>query len=276
MSDAKQDDIKGEVVTYKYLRPKRHLRAYAITKENTDIRGYCENGLPIPPRTLWIGYGNTDIEYLSSGARHVEGMLSAVSSDGFNPFSLPGGKVLDFGCGGGRMMRHLYKHALNTRIYGTDLSGDDVLWLKQYFSPPFVVFQNTTFPHLPFASGELSFVYCGSVFSHVDDLADTWLLELRRILSGSGRLYITIHDEHTLEFLRGKKHRLADQIRSDVAFQKYSGQYNMLVIDRGVWSQVFYDRKWLEGHLQNLGFDVLNVSPLSYGFQTGYVLRKSS
>ena len=44
----------------------------------------------------------------------------------------------------------------------------------------------TTAPHLPFADGYFDFAYCSSVFTHISDLADAWLLELRRIVRSGG------------------------------------------------------------------------------------------
>jgi hypothetical protein len=39
------------------------------------------------------------------------------------------------------------------------------------------------------------------VFTHIDDLADAWLLELKRILRPGGRLYITVLDKNSLQSL---------------------------------------------------------------------------
>jgi ubiquinone/menaquinone biosynthesis C-methylase UbiE len=44
-------------------------------------------------------------------------------------------------------------------------------------------------------------IYCGSVFTHIDDLADAWLLELRRITRPGGRIYVTVHDKHRADLM---------------------------------------------------------------------------
>ena len=52
-----------------------------------------------------------------------------------------------------------------------------------------------------FSDSYFDLIFTGSAFTHIDDLAEAWLLELRRLLSEKGRVYITIHDRHTIALL---------------------------------------------------------------------------
>lgn len=198
-------------------------------------------------------------------------MLMAVEKTGFAPLA-PGSRVLDFGCGAGRMVRHLAPYAKDSEIWGCDLSADHIVWAQQYLAPPFRFITNTTFPHLPFVDGKFSFIYAGSVFSHIDDLADAWLCELRRILMTDGRLIISIHDENTVEMLEQMNHRLADQVKANELYKKTKDSFAKLVIDRGTWSQVFYHTSSFVRMVECLGFKVLHIEPRAYGYQTGVVL----
>ena len=99
------------------------------------------------------------------------------------------------------MIRHLEDFAESSEIWGLDINAEQIFWCKQHLDPPFHFATTTTIPHLPFEDGYFDFVYAGSVFTHIDDLADSWLLELRRVLSRDGRLYVTIHDNRTIELL---------------------------------------------------------------------------
>lgn len=266
-----KEEYVAEVSEAKYIRPYFGKDGYAIAKSMTDVRGQCPAGLPIPPGRLWIGYGTNNEEHLETGRRHTERMIEIVEATGFDTFK-SGNRILDFGCGAGRMLRHFHAHADSCRIMGCDLSGEHIIWAKQYLSPPFQFFINTTIPHLPFSDGFFNFIYCGSVFTHLDDLADTWLLELRRILATGGRLFITIHDEATVQQIGHTDGRLAEQMRQSPTYAKFKDDYEMLVIDRGVWAQVFYDSKIFAARLNSMGFDVLTIEPKAYGYQTGVVL----
>lgn len=266
--------LTREIESMKYLRPYLGATGYAISNSGKDHLGLCEAGLPIPPKRLWIGYGSTESEYLESGKRHVTRMLEVMKSSGFDPL-FENSQILDFGCGAGRMMRHLIDSSGRWTIYGCDVSGDHILWGKEYLSPPLRFITNTTLPHLPFAEKRFNFIYCGSVFSHLDDLADSWLCELHRVLSPDGRLFVSIHDENTVDLLKGMKHKLGNQIADDPDYQKHGGKYKMLVIDRGTWAQTFYRTEYFAQQATLLGFDIESVTERAYGYQTGVVMKIS-
>jgi len=226
--------------------------------------------LPTPPERLWLGYGKTIDEWLASGKDHVDRMRDILKQAGYE-FE-PGHRVLELGCAAGRMLRWLHDEAERCEIWGTDISGDHVMWCKQHLSPPFHFFITTTAPHLPFADGYFDFIYAGSVFTHIDDLADAWLLELRRILKPNGRMYITIHDNSTIRVLSEQPYDLSKTLncRKDYFVDR---EFGMFTIGRFMRSQVFYDTDYLIQMLKPF-FEVQSVTPESYGFQTGMLLRK--
>ena len=103
----------------------------------------------------------------------------------------PGYRILDFGCGAGRMIRFFDDLAEECEIWGVDIVAEYIIWCQQHLSPPFRFATSTTFPHLPFEDRYFDFIYCASIFTHIADLADAWLLELRRVTRPNGRIYIT-------------------------------------------------------------------------------------
>lgn len=225
--------------------------------------------LPVPPTELWLGYN-----YPAHGKAHVQKMLEIVYASGFL-FS-PGDRVLDFGCGAGRMIRHLRELSGTCEIWGADTSAEHVYWCKQNLSPPFNFVTTTKVPHLPFEDASFQFIYCGSVFTHIDDLADAWLLELRRILAPGGRLYLTIHDEHTVELLETGRHDHAGVVRwikSREVYQESKAAFGMLVLGRDSDSQVFYDRACFSKTLRPM-FEILSITPEAYFYQTAFLLEK--
>ena len=81
--------------------------SYILFKSNDHNRGHdgADSGLPVPPQGLWEGYGNTAEEFLLWGKHNVITMRQILESSGFHIRS--GGRVLDFGCASGRMIRWL-------------------------------------------------------------------------------------------------------------------------------------------------------------------------
>ena len=247
--------------------------AYSIPKNPVAPSSTCPHGLPIPPRALFLGYEESDELYLAGGRRDTETMLRLIETSGL--VLGPGSRVLDLGCGAGRMLRHLVAHAATNEVWGIDTSSDCIFWCKRNLSPPFLFATGTVVPQLPFEDGYFRLAYCGSVFTHIDDLAEAWLLELRRVLARDGRLYLTIHDEHTVDFLDGayNQYPLAAQMRREEIWATQRRNAAMLVVGRGQCAQVFYDGAYFRKIVEPI-LRVLSVTPEAYGYQTALVLGK--
>ena len=225
--------------------------------------------LPIPPRDLWLGYN-----YPAHGKAHVRAMMEIVEASGFSPGA--GDRILDLGCGAGRMIRHLQHLAEKCEIWGTDISAEHIFWCKQNLSPPFRFATTTKVPHLPFEDRSFAFIYCGSLFTHIDDLADAWLLELHRILKPEGRLYVTVHDKHTMRLFEDSIHSKAAivrEIRSSPTFQSARDLFGMFTVGRDDQSQVFYDDDYL-ARMFGQAFEILSVTQEAYFYQTAYLLKR--
>ena len=192
----------GQLNWLPYLPYRDGDPAFAIPDHPAPRHETCSYGLPVPPPPLWRGYGKTNEDYLNSGRDDTATLLKLLKETGFSVQD--GARVLDLGCGAGRMLRHLRPFADTCELWGLEISSDCMFWCKQYLTPPFHFATTTTIPHLPFADGYFNLIYCGSLFTHIDDLAEAWLLELRRALSPSGRLFITLHDRHTVELFEGR------------------------------------------------------------------------
>jgi SAM-dependent methyltransferase len=150
-------------------------------------------------------------------------------------------------------------------------------------SPPFRFATTTTFPHLPFEDNFFDLVYAGSVFTHIADLAESVALELRRILRPGGRLYITIHDEHTMELIERNPEAnsfLDDLLKEFSSHSPFSSSdFLMLAINRTPGpgargqAQVFYHSEFILRHWGSL-LKVVSIHPEAYGSQSAVVMEK--
>lgn len=230
------------------------------------------DGLPIPPASLLQGYAESRESYISSGDINARGMLKALADSRIQLAA--GGRILDFGCGIARMTRQLKSFAETGEVWGVDISARHILWCRRHLSPPFRFATTTTIPHLPFRDGYFGFVFAGSVFTHIDDLADAWLCEVRRVLSPDGSAYLTVHDESTVELFRGpcSGHWLNRHLRENPLYKQNEGRFGMLAIERDAASQIFYSRNFFLGMLAQ-AFEVVAVVPHAHGYQTAYIVR---
>jgi ubiquinone/menaquinone biosynthesis C-methylase UbiE len=258
-------------------------RSYILPKVGHECQKN-ESDLPIPPQDLWLGYGKTREEYLTLGRYNVRKMKDILEASGFSLGQ--GSRVLDFGCASGIMMRWLSDFARAGEVWGVDIVGDLVVWCQQHLSPPFKFVTTTSYPHLPFEDRYFDLVYAGSVFTHISDLAEAWLLELKRIVRPGGRLYVTIHDNTTIrkwltdDRPREKRHPAAIILESFKEQTHFTASdFAMLAINRAPGpgfagqAQVFYDIDYLQQHWGHY-LEIISIHPEVYGAQTAILMKK--
>ncbi|WP_169337658.1 class I SAM-dependent methyltransferase [Segetibacter koreensis] len=234
--------------------------------------------IPVPPIEYWEGYAETEENYIECGKKDIGTILNILSNANESAETLT--KVLDLGCAAGRMLRHYPQVPGKSELWGCDINSKYMIWCQQNFDLPFYFFTNSTSPHLPFEDNTLDLVYCGSVFTHITDTADAWLLEIRRIIRKGGYAYITIHDQQTVEliFTKYKDDPLFYDFvtavgdfyqKADVATHNYA--YFSIFADPA--SQVFYNRDYLVNKWSKF-LEIVSITPAAHDHQTAIPLRK--
>ncbi|WP_019501045.1 class I SAM-dependent methyltransferase [Pseudanabaena sp. PCC 6802] len=259
----------------KFFSAQKDLNYYV--QENPQSSSPTNDGLPIPPWHLREGYGNSDATYLEWGKQHIDNMVGILAKDGFE--FTEGQSIMEFGCAAGRMLRWLVDRSNHSELWGCDLSAEHILWCQQNLSPPFNFLTTTAAPSLPFSDCYFDLIYAGSVFTHIGELTDAWLLELKRILKPSGRLYITVHDQNTIRILQEQPDRaLAQLLREwDAKVKLTSTNFEVFYINSsprgGQILQVFYNNDYLKQKLSRL-YALKSVNEEAYGYQTAILLQK--
>lgn len=278
--------MRSQVQSFKKLLKIRELyipylggtNNYCIPKTTIEISEQRYGRMfPVPPKNLLLGYSNDQEKYLQAGERDVDKMFEIIQSLGK---ALPdAAKILDFGCGSGRMIRWIGKHTQNATIFGTDIDGNNIAWCRANLRPEITFMVNTTVPHLPFEDNLFDFIYSGSVFTHIEDTTESWLAELRRVIKPGGFLYITIHDHETIRILenewKGTSSAMTFKPKSQEDYNNFSkSNFSFFTINRWNDSQVFYDIPYFKDMVKPF-FDILSITERAYGKQTGVLLSKS-
>ena len=86
-----------------------------------------------------MGEEDPDGVYETSGRMHRQMLDDILPEDWY----WEGKRVLDFGCGVGRVLRQFLPEAGEAEFYGCDLDTPSVEWLQQNFSPPFQIFESS-------------------------------------------------------------------------------------------------------------------------------------
>jgi SAM-dependent methyltransferase len=195
--------------------------------------------LPLPPfelanRVMAIDQVGAEETYRAHGQGVKETIISLLPAG----WTFDGKRVLEFGCGAGRVMSAFAEEAGRAEFHGCDIDRGSIEWVRQNLSPPFDAFQVSATPtRLPFEDGTVDLIYAVSVFSHLADGWAGWLAELHRCLASPGYLLVTFLGEASSEEIAGEPWD-PDRVGMNVLFPDQP------------WAEggpmVFVSRWWLE------------------------------
>jgi SAM-dependent methyltransferase len=109
-------------------------------------------------------------------------------------------RVLDWGCGCGRVTVYLLSLPSTPEVFGCDIDGEAIAWCKnnlhrgsyQHIDP---------WPPTPYEDGHFDLVIGHSVFTHLAREAQlSWLREMRRIIAPGGYLIASTHGDWAAYF----------------------------------------------------------------------------
>lgn len=106
--------------------------------------------------------------------------------------SLENATILDWGCGPGRIIRHLPEIlGKNCSYYGTDYNANSIAWCSENL-PEIDFNHNGLEARLPYQDDMFDVIYGISIFTHLSEqLHYDWTAELLRILKPGGILFLT-------------------------------------------------------------------------------------
>jgi len=115
-------------------------------------------------------------------------------------WSFDGKRVLDFGSGAGRTLRHFLAEAENGEFWGADIDRPSIEWMEQNLCPPLHPWHCSAWPPLGLEHGSFDLIYAVSVFTHLTDNSTAMLHELHRLLKPGGLLIASYMGRWNSEF----------------------------------------------------------------------------
>lgn len=254
---------------YRYLSFQPRLAA-AVLRDLRERRSPGTTPLP-PARLRFRVHGSLDRDsFVRNGRIIAEDLTGLLASVGREPSSFR--RILDFGSGSGRVLRHFREQAPGSALFGTDIDPELVGWCEAHM-PGVYWSRNEFLPPAPFATGFFDLVYSISVFTHLDeDFQLAWLRELHRIAAPGAMLIASVHGEHVYRTLASVEQQQLDQC----GFLFLRGATGRLKLDglpdfyqTAYHTEPYIRRVWGEH------FEILHYGPRAInGHQDAVVLRK--
>jgi SAM-dependent methyltransferase len=205
----------------------------------------------MPPEDLVrrVGHQSADdarVAFHASG-EHLREFLHSVLPAGW---SFSDKRVLDFGCGSGRVLRHMFEEAEQADLHGCDIDEPSIAWARENLCPPVGdLFLSGAQPPLPKPADYYDLIYAFSVFTHLTDQWSNWMVELHRLLRRDGILVLTFSGKHMSERLTRipwDENRIGMNVLRMGQSWKYGGP------------MVMHSRWWIKAHWGR-GFDILTI-----------------
>ncbi|WP_404425185.1 class I SAM-dependent methyltransferase [Nibricoccus sp. IMCC34717] len=122
-------------------------------------------------------------------------------------------RVLDFGCGCGRVLVPMTQLFPAARFLASDIDGEALAWLAKSSPGSAELVHNSDLPPLPLEEGSVDAIYSISVLTHLPvAMQDAWMKELHRVCRTGGIVAMTsasealilphLNDEQKVEFAR--------------------------------------------------------------------------
>lgn len=164
--------------------------------------------------------------------------------------------VLDFGCGAGRVVRHLLDAAPGAEVWGCDIDEPSLDWLRANLCPPMAgAIGNGPVPPVDLPSGRFDLVYAVSVFTHLSVGWERWLLELHRLLTDGGVLLATFIGAGASAWVSDEPWD-PERVGMSVSHEGQSWDLGGPMVRHSPW--------WIREHWGRL-FEVVDVVPSGFG-----------
>ena len=176
----------ADLFRFQIMRIKNKLKNRKFKSKNPEVK--------LPPDYLIYESFKMDYEkYYESGIDNAKWIKQIVEKH----IELEKVKILDWGCGPGRIIRHLPKvFGKDNKYYGTDYNSVSIDWCRKNLKNIEFNHNNLT-PNLPYKDDFFDVIYGISIFTHLSkEMHFDWYKELLRILKPGGLLILTTHGDN--------------------------------------------------------------------------------
>lgn len=189
-----------------------YIRSYLERFKNRNInrefkRTHPDVHLP-PDYIIYESFRLRYDKYYDESLGTTKWLITCLQKD----IELKNKSILDWGCGAGRILRHLPALVGNEcKYYGTDYNEKSIVWCTANL-PGIEFNHNSMEPQLPYADNSMDVIYGLSVLTHLSETMHYgWYKELNRVLKQGGIMLFTTQGNHFRTILTEKEKSYYDK-----------------------------------------------------------------
>ncbi|MBI3847791.1 MAG: class I SAM-dependent methyltransferase [Planctomycetes bacterium] len=231
----------------------------------TLYRSGFRRGLPQPPAALMhrVATLSDPMAYFTGALQNFGELRTAIRRHCRGPIA----RLLDWGCGCGRLTSFLIRDGIGESIHGCDVEPELVAWCATNLAPGRFV-QSPDDPPLPYDDGSFDVVVNYGTLTNLQPARQmAWLRELARVLAPGGHLLVSVNGEFAADYVLPAQNRgpilselrargISDGGHADVVpWDQYRGTYQTRAHTFREWSRILpivaYEERVMS-HLQDL------------------------
>jgi len=231
-----------------------YLQKIKHKKDNNAFRKECLDFVLPPDFFIYETYRLNYKWYYEDGKNSAEEIVTLLSK--YYDLSKPDTRILDWGCGPGRIVRHLPALLPTAEIYGTDYNESYIKWCSENLKG--ISFSaNKIDPPMNFEASFFDAIIGLSIFTHLSEKNHfAWIDELHRLLSSRGGVLITTQGQAYRSRLTSKETEVFDA--GHLVTRKYLKEGNRLYSSfqpPGFIKEIITDKfqilEFIPGNLEN-------------------------
>ena len=184
------------------------------------------------------------VSFIASGQRLVMFYLRELNDHGFDPRSFE--RILDFGVGFGRLIRHYYP--FSAELHGCDVTDSAVTYSRGCYGDRATLASNEPLPPLPYKDESFDYIYANSVFTHIQtDSLGVWIDELARIARPGSCVIVSVFSP--APYLSHLTEREFDRIETGDGYLEWGSSH---VRQRLLFATAERHQQWWGSHFEVL------------------------
>jgi SAM-dependent methyltransferase len=172
-----------------------------IARLKSALRVDLDNAIPTPPAELMrrvVGSAANPRNFKADGLKHFTDFVDVLRRH--RPLTSMR-RMLDWGCGCGRLSVHFLLHGTGPEFFGCDIDTEAIAWCQANLRGG--KFRSIDpYPPTPYLDHFFDLVIGDSVFTHLRrEAQNLWLREMRRVIAPGGLFLASIHGRFAAYFV---------------------------------------------------------------------------